>query len=103
MKDLEKILPKLNAYSQKGVEIISKHGTLITVTVAGIAIFASVMQAQAYLNPKRNETLYIEKSSSSSTKTINEDIVKKLQETQNDQNISVDSNFVPDRNNPFNE
>ena len=103
MKDLNNILPKLNVYLNKSIAFISKHRIVLTVVIACGAILASVMQAQGYLNPTRNEELYTEQKSSSNIKTIDEDIVKKLEETQTDEDIFVDSNFVEDRTNPFNE
>jgi hypothetical protein len=103
MKELDNLLPKFKEYLAKAIAFISKHRVVITVIVACSAILASVMQAQGFLNPVRNETLYTEQKASSSTKTIDEEIVKKLSETQTGEDISVDSDFVPDRNNPFNE
>ncbi len=103
MKDLNNLLPKFNEYLTKSIAFISKHRVVLTAVVACGAIFASVIQAQEYLHPVRNETLYTEQRASANTKTIDEKIVEKLSETQTDEDISVDSNFVPNRNNPFNE
>lgn len=103
MKDLNNIVPKLNVYLSKSIAFVSAHRVVLTAVIASGAIFASVVQAQGYLNPTRNENLYTEQKATSNTKTINEELVKKLTETQTDAGISVDSDFVPDRNNPFNE
>lgn len=103
MKELNNILPKVKEYLARSISFVSMHRVVITVVVACSAILASVIQAQGFLNPVRNETLYTEQKASSNTKTIDEEVVRKLSETQTGENISVDSNFVPDRNNPFNE
>ena len=103
MNNPSNLLPKLSLYLNGTVAFISKHRVVLTVLIACGAILASVMQAQGFLNPLRNETLYTEQKATSNTKTIDEEIVKKLSKTQTDESISVDSNFVPDRNNPFNE
>ncbi len=103
MNDTKKILGDAEQYGVKVLGIIGKHRTVIVIFIACIAILASVLQAQNYLNPVRNEEKYTEVQSTANTKKIDQTIVDKLSKTQEDQNSTVDSNFVPDRNNPFAE
>lgn len=103
MSDTKKLVGDAEKVGIKVLGIIGKHRTVIIIFIACIAIFASVSQAQSYLNPVRNEEKYTEVQSSANSKKIDQTIVDKLSKTQNDQNSTVDSDFVPDRNNPFAE
>lgn len=103
MSDIKDILEKSENKGLDVVAYISKHRTVILVLVACIAILAALMQTQSYLNPKRNEDKYTEIKSSISAKKIDDEKLEKLQTTQQDKTESVDSNFVPDRSNPFTE
>lgn len=103
MSKMNESLGKLTAEGQKLVDFVSSHRTVIIIVVACGAIIAAVFQAQSYLNPERNEEKYTELSSSITVKSLDEEILEKLEATQNDQNYNVDSNFVPDRTNPFTE
>lgn len=103
MSDTRKVIENAEQTGIKIVGLISKHRTVILIFIASIAILASVLQTQSYLNPVRNEDKYTEVQSTANSKKIDQAIVDKLSKTQNDQNSTVDSNFVPDRSNPFTE
>ena len=103
MNDTKKLAEKLSQSGIKLISVVGKHRTVIVIFIACIAIFASVMQTQSYLNPSRNEAKYSEVQSTANSKKIDQSIVDKLSKTQEDQNSTVNSSFVPDRNNPFAE
>lgn len=103
MNNLKDIPAKLQDNSMIIVGFISKHRTVFVIFIMCFAILAAAMQTQIYLNPDRNEVRYTEIRSSVNPKKIDQNIVNKLAETEKDQNNSVDSNFVPNRNNPFAE
>lgn len=103
MSDINQIVKNAEEKGLQSVGFISKHRTVIMVIVASAAVIAAIMQTQNYLNPARNELKYTELKSSVTTKSINQEILTKLQATQEDKTESVDSNFVPDRKNPFTE
>jgi hypothetical protein len=103
MSNLKSLLEKSENKGSDLISYISKHRTVIIVFVACIAILAALMQTQSYLNPVRNEDKYTEVKSSISAKKIDEEKLEKLQTTEQDGDTSVDSNFVPDRSNPFTE
>ena len=63
----------------------------------------SLLQTRTYLNPTRDESLYTELSTGINYNGIDEEIVEKLKSTQNDQEVLVEADLVPNRNNPFNE
>jgi hypothetical protein len=88
-------------YVVKIAKIISGHRTFIIIMVACAAVFAALYQSRTYLNPSRNEQLYTEKVSSVNPKTFDQETLNKLRQTQSDPTEEVDSNYSPDRNNPF--
>jgi cell division protein YceG involved in septum cleavage len=103
MNDLKNIFSNAQSSGAKSIDFISRHRTVIVILVVCFAVIAALLQTQSYLNPTRNEDKYTEVITSVNPKKIDQEIVAKLEETQNDQNSSVDSSFVPDRNNPFAE
>jgi|GEM_PF-2166385 len=103
MNDTKLTLERFQQSGTKFISKIGKHRTVIIIFIACIAIISSVLQAESYLNPVRNEDKYTEVQSSANTKKIDQAIVEKLSKTQEDQYGTVTSDFVPDRNNPFAE
>jgi hypothetical protein len=83
------------------IGFIDKYRMVIIVLIASIAVLSAVLQTQGHLNPPRNEAEFLELKSSISVKKLDEEVLRKLQQTQDDLNASVDSDFVPNRNNPF--
>jgi hypothetical protein len=103
MSDRKKLVEQIESNAVKITGYVGRHRTVIVIFIACIAIFASVIQAQSFLNPVRNEDKYTEVQSSSNSKKIDQAIVEKLSKTQEDYNSTADSSFVPDRSNPFAE
>ena len=103
MNDKRKLVERFEQSGSKAISLVSEHRAVIIIFIACVAILASVLQTQSYLNPSRNEDKYNEVQSTANTKKIDQTIVDKLSKTQDDQNNTADSNFVPDRNNPFAE
>ena len=103
MSDVKEIIEKSENTGLRAVGYVSKHRTVIIVVVICAAVLAAIVQTQSYLNPTRNEAKYTELKSSFNTKSIDNETLEKLQATQSDKTETVDSNFVPDRNNPFTE
>ncbi len=103
MNDMKNIAKKAEITGLRTVSFISKHRTVILVFVASIAVLMAVMQAQSYLNPARNELKYTEIKSSTTIRKIDEDVLRKLEKTQEDIDNTVDGNLVIDRKNPFSE
>lgn len=103
MSNIKELLEKSENKGLGAVAYITKHRTVIIVFVASTAILAALIQTQSYLNPARNEDKYTEIKATISAKKIDKTKLEKLQTTQQDKAESVDSNFVPDRSNPFTE
>lgn len=103
MNDSKRLIEQAESFGMKLISYVGRHRTVIVIFIACIAILASVMQAQIYLSPVRNEDKYTEVQSSANSKKIDQAIVEKLSATQEDYTSTADSNFVPDRSNPFAE
>jgi len=105
MKDLnlDNLGEQATAAGAKLIEYVSRYRTILTLLVACVAILASVMQAQSFLNPERNEDTFAETKSQVNVKSIDQDVLQKLEKTQADRTNSASSNFVPGRNDPFAE
>ena len=101
--DFPTVLEKIRAYGEKFTGFVGRYRTVLTVAVACGAVLAAVMQTRSYLNPVRNETVYEETRTQVNVKSIDNDVVTKLEATQSDRTDSVDSDFVPGRDNPFDE
>jgi len=103
MNDLSTSFGRITTSSKELIHFLTKHRILLVFTISSIAIMLSLLQTRTYLNPTRDENVYTELSTGINYNGIDEDIVEKLRSTQNDQEIQVDANLVPNRNNPFNE
>lgn len=103
MNDISNSLVRLNTASKGLLHFLGKHRILIVIIISSAAIVFALFETRSYLNPGRDESIYTELSTGINYSGIDQDTVEKLRSTQNDQEILVDSNFVPDRNNPFSE
>lgn len=100
---LTQILTTLQDTSKRFTNFASKRRFLTVFIIASAAVLAALLQSGAYINPTRNETRYEEELLQINYSTIDQEIVDKLQQTQQDVNIEVDPKLVPNRNNPFSE
>lgn len=103
MNDLSASLTKLSTSSKAILHFLSKHRILLVIAISSAAIMLALFETRSYLDPTRDEAVYTELSTGINYSGIDEDIVEKLKTTQEDEEIIVDTNFVPDRNNPFSE
>jgi membrane carboxypeptidase/penicillin-binding protein len=103
MNDLKNLFVKTENRAVTIAGFISRHRIVITIFVISSAVLISVMQAQSYLNPERNEDKYLEIKNTISSREIDQEVVKKLEKTQIDREETAESNFVDDRTNPFAE
>lgn len=87
----------------KYLKIVTQKQVFFVVLVCSAVLIYTLIQASSFLNPERNEDRYTEESLKVNYATIDEDIVDEISKTLQDEDINVDSNFVPGRNNPFAE
>jgi hypothetical protein len=96
-------LDKIKNSSTKYIDLIYKNQVFIVLLICSAVLIFALLQSGTYLNPERNEARYEEERLKINYATIDEDIVNEIKATLDDKNIIVDSNFVPDRRNPFAE
>jgi fumarate reductase subunit C len=100
---MNKELDKIKNSSTKYIDFIYKNQVFIVLVVCSAVLIFALLQSRTYLNPERNEVRYEEERLKINYSTIDEEIVNEIRATLDDKNITVDSNFVPDRRNPFAE
>ena len=100
---LQDTLDKASDFGHKFANFTAKHRIVIIFLIASSAIMLALLQSRTYLNPERDEARYEEERVLINYSTVDQEIVDKLSATLEDQDINVDSNFVPNRNNPFSE
>ncbi len=87
----------------KYLAIINKNQVFIVLVVASCILIYTLIQSRTYLNPERNEDKYSEEIIKVNYATIDQELVDEISATLEDENIDVDSNFVPGRTDPFSE
>ncbi len=92
-----------NPVFKKAVVFFSHHRVIIVFIIASASVLLAVIQSGSYLNPTRNEDLYNEEVVRINYPSIDQETLTKLQQTQNDQDITVDPSLAPNRSNPFSE
>lgn len=85
------------------IEFITRHRAIVVFMIASAAVIAAVVQASTSLNPPRDETKFQEEVLLIDYSNIDQEIVEKLQQTQDSVGVDIDTDFDPTRNNPFAE
>lgn len=98
-EQLDSFKVKLGKYAKT---VNQKQVFFVVLACSAILIY-TLVQATSFLNPERNEDRYTEESLKVNYATIDEEIVEEISKTLADEDINVDSDFVPGRNNPFAE
>lgn len=98
---LAKLKADAHKYFGGTAEYIALHRVFIIIVVACLAILIASVRSNGYLEPVRDENHYTEKISEVNPKKINQEILSKLKDTEDDENSEVDSNLAPGRENPF--
>lgn len=103
MNDLKGQLNTLAKRYEKITSFFASHAVFLFIIIASLAILAALLQSRSYLYPTRDEQKYTEGISEINYKSIDEEALKQLAESDNDPVIEVNPALVPDRNNPFAE
>jgi hypothetical protein len=80
---------------------LTKHRFVLIFVILGAAISFALLRTQNYIDIPRNETRYNEGVLTINYKEIDTETIKSFQEKIDDGNVSVDSQYDPDRDNPF--
>ena len=100
MKELPE---KLKTAAINSANTIARHRFIIMVIIVGAAIAFSLVRTKSVLDIPRNESRFTEEVSLINYKEINQDVLEEFKAAELDVNIEVNSNFDPNRSNPFNE
>lgn len=103
MDKIEKYIVKVKSISTKSINIVTNHRFTILFIILGTAVAFALIRTGSYLDISRDESRYSQETSAINYLQINKDTIKQFEITNQDQDIQVDSNFNPDRNNPFTE
>lgn len=93
----------IRSFSDKFVKFISKYRLITMLAISAIIIAVTLVQSRKYLNPPINQAKYDEGKALINYSTIDKKIVDEISATLNDENIEVNTNFKPGRDNPFSE
>lgn len=96
-------IESLKISAKKYLTFINHHQVFIVLVLASGILIYTLLQSQTYLDPARDETHYNEEVLKVNYATIDQEVVDQISATLDDQDIDVDPNFVPGRNNPFAE
>lgn len=96
-------LQSLKQASKKYLDIVNRNQVFIVLLIASSVLIYTLIQSQTFIDPPRDESRYDEEIVKINYATIDQDVVDEISATLEDQDIDVDPNFVPGRNNPFAE
>lgn len=99
-QDLKTQLADLGEKSQK---FFNKYLLLVAMATSSLTVIAAILIAQSYINPVRDENIYIEGESQISFKQIDQEKLDTLRDSLDSSRVNVETDFVPNRNNPFSE
>lgn len=102
-KDKKDLKAQLLTYTEKTHDVISKYLLLFAVAISSFTIIGALLLSQHYINPERDEQIYNDGESQISFKEIDKDKLKTLEDSLEDTSVEVETEFVPNRKNPFSE
>lgn len=85
------------------IQVLSRYRVIILLLVTSSAVIAALLISSSYLDVTRNDELYEKILSEVQFSSIDEEIVTKLQTLQEDREVTVSAELVPERDNPFSE
>lgn len=103
MNDLRNISEKIREFIARYGKEITKYRIAVIFVIIGIAISSALLKTRSYIDIPRNEERYAEEVLQINYKSIDESLLEEFKDAQADNTIEVNSNFDPDRSNPFNE
>ncbi len=103
MNDLkDKIQPAI----QKALSLASlatAHRFTVLMMIIGIAVSFALIRTRTFLDIPRNETRYSDERAKINYKSIDEDVLNEFKQAADDQTIEINSQFEPERDNPFSD
>lgn len=102
-KDSQDIKAQFVTLVENTHSLISRYLLLFAVATSSLTVIIALLISQHYINPVRDEQVYTEGTSQTSFKEIDKEKLKTLEESLDNTNLEVETDFVPNRNNPFSE
>ncbi len=103
MDGLKKYTDQLQAKGLKIVRLATNHRFVLLFIILGSAIAFALVRTGSYLTIPRDQARYEQEVQAIQYKQIDKETLDKFRTDNQDKDIQVDSNFDPDRKNPFNE
>jgi hypothetical protein len=92
--DLKKVVNQL-------VTFLTKHRFILIFVILGAAVSFALLQTRQYIDIPRNETRFTEGKLTIKYKEINAETLQSFKNKLEDTSVEVDSQYDPERNNPF--
>ena len=103
MKDIKNLYEKSQKQIPRYIGRVSKHRILVIAIIIGAAIAFSLIKTGSFIDIPRNEDRYNEEVLQINYKEIDSAILEQFTVAEQDGTIEVNSNFDPNRSNPFSE
>ncbi len=84
-------------------DLIIHHQPVIIALILLASFGSALLMSQQFIDIPRNEDRYSDEALRVRFKQIDQEILAEFQEAQQDRTIEVNSNFEPNRDNPFSE
>lgn len=86
---------------EKVYVFINRYILLFVILLSSGTIIGAILFTQRFLDPKRDETAYLEQSSSIIYQEIDKEKLKTLEESLDNSSVDVPTDYTPGRSNPF--
>ena len=103
MNDIRNYEAKLRKIADKALVMGTKYKFTLLFIILGAAVGFALLRTSTFLDIPRNETRYTEESARIRYRQIDQKVLDKFKEAQQDANVEVGSQFDPNRTNPFSE
>jgi hypothetical protein len=98
---LKKYTDKLQATGLSLTKTATSHRFVLLFIILGAAIAFALIRTGSYLSISRDQARYEQEKQAIQYQQIDKETLEKFRTENQDKDIQVDSNFDPDRNNPF--
>jgi hypothetical protein len=94
---------KLKTFTVSSLNFVASHRFILVIVIVGAALIFALLRTRSFIDIPRNETRYNEEYILINYKDINVETLERFKATDQDTKIEVNSNFDPNRQNPFTE
>ena len=94
---------QFTSVAEKPYSFINRHMLLVSIILTALILILLLLIIQKNTSPTRNDTAYTDGLSGIGYKEIDKEKLKTLEESLESSSVEVQTNFVPNRSNPFSE